>query len=60
MKVEGKRTDTQKKQTEKRKQKEKAGQAFGFSIRLQMLIGFCVPILFLVLVGIISYNKAST
>lgn len=60
MKIEGKRTDTQKKQKEKRKQKEKAGQAFGFSIRLQMLIGFCVPILFLVLVGIISYNKAST
>ncbi|MBD5477215.1 MAG: hypothetical protein HDR17_14765 [Lachnospiraceae bacterium] len=45
---------------DKKPQKEKAGRAFGFSIRGQMLIGFCVPILFLVLVGIISYNKAST
>lgn len=57
MKIEGKRTDTQKKG--KKPQREKAGQAFGFSIRAQLLIGFCVPILFLVLVGIISYHKAS-
>lgn len=57
MKMEGKRTDTQKKG--KKAQREKAGQAFGFSIRTQLLIGFCVPILFLVLVGIISYHKAS-
>lgn len=57
MKIEGKRADKQKKG--KKSQREKAGQAFGFSIRAQLLIGFCVPIMFLVLVGIISYHKAS-
>lgn len=58
MKVEKKRTDTRKK--EKKTKKKKAGQAIGLSIRNQMLIGFCVPILFLVLIGIISYNKAAS
>lgn len=31
----------------------------GFSIKKQMLAGFCIPILFLVLVGVVSYRKAS-
>ncbi len=31
----------------------------GFSIRKQMFAGFCIPILFLVLVGVVSYRKAS-
>ena len=40
-------------------QQEKVKQSFGFSIRNQMLIGFCMPILFMMLVGIVSYHKAA-
>ena len=40
----------------KRKQEVRRG---GMSIRLQLLIGFLVPICFIVAVGMISYLKAS-
>lgn len=37
----------------------KAHGAFGVSLRIQLIVGFAVPILFLVGVGIISYHNAS-
>ena len=43
----------------KKPQQDKTAKFFGFSIRSQMLTGFCIPILFLILVGIVSYHKAA-
>ncbi len=43
----------------KKPQQAKTAKTFGFSIRSQMLAGFCIPILFLMLVGIVSYHKAA-
>lgn len=54
------------KKTMKKKEKQitKVGKktnkkAFGISIRLQLMVGFLVPVLFIVLVGAISYLRAS-
>ncbi|MCR5255860.1 MAG: methyl-accepting chemotaxis protein [Acetatifactor sp.] len=37
----------------------KNGGGFGFSIRIQLMIGFVLPILFVVLVGTMAANRAS-
>lgn len=66
MEVLTKQTKKGKKERQERKspaaQKQigrKIGENFGFSIRTQLIIGFCIPILFLMTVGIVSYQKAS-
>ncbi|MBO5146328.1 MAG: methyl-accepting chemotaxis protein [Lachnospiraceae bacterium] len=37
----------------------KTGSIFGLSIRTQLIIGFCIPILFMMTIGIVSYQKAA-
>lgn len=44
---------------EKKLLRTKTGEIFGFSIRTQLIIGFCIPILFLMTVGVVSYQKAA-
>ena len=48
-----------KNQQEKQKDGRKVQGMFGVSLRIQLIIGFAVPILFLIGVGIISYRNAS-
>lgn len=36
-----------------------AASKFGLPIKIQLVVGFIIPVVFIVLVGIISYNKAS-
>ena len=38
--------------------KEKRSLNFDINIKLQLLFGFAIPVIFVILVGIISYNKA--
>lgn len=38
----------------------KSGKAFGISLRLQLIVGFAVPIILLIAVGMISYYAASS
>ena len=40
------------------KTKEKKKLTFDINIKLQLLFGFTIPVIFVILVGIISYNKA--
>lgn len=50
-----------KEKTGKKEKTEKTGKKFevGISIRVQLIIGFLIPILFCVAIGYISYTKAS-
>lgn len=49
------------KQDNKRMAEEKTDKKeFGISLRIQLIVGFAVPILFLVGVGVISYRNASS
>lgn len=50
------------KQENRNAPEEKSGRkdsGFGISLRLQLIVGFAVPILFLIGVGIVSYRNAS-
>ncbi len=49
------------KRKEKRQKKEKAGKksVYRFGIRQKLIFGFGIPVLFIVILGIISYTKAS-
>ena len=38
--------------------KWKKGISFDINIKLQLLFGFAIPVIFVILVGVISYNKA--
>lgn len=53
-----KKAATQDKKAAKQK-REKQKPEIGLSIRVQLIIGFLIPILFCVAIGFISYNKAS-
>lgn len=49
------------KQNNKRMAEEKTDKKeFGISLRIQLIVGFAVPILFLIGVGVISYRNASS
>lgn len=49
------------KQNNKRMTEEKTDKKeFGISLRIQLIVGFVVPILFLIGVGVISYRNASS
>lgn len=49
------------KQNNKRMTEEKTDKKeFGISLRIQLIVGFAVPILFLIGVGVISYRNASS
>ena len=37
---------------------EKKKRSFDINIKLQLLVGFAIPVIFVILVGVISYNKA--
>lgn len=37
---------------------EKKKLSFDINIKLQLLVGFAIPVIFVILVGVISYNKA--
>lgn len=50
----GKVVKQRKKQKENRKKKK-----LSLSIRMQMMVGFVIPILFCIMIGVISYAKAS-
>lgn len=39
--------------------KHKRPREIGISIRLQLIIGFCIPVLFIIIVGVVSYGKAA-
>ena len=41
------------------KSKGKKGFTLDINIKLQLLVGFMVPVIFVILVGVISYNKAA-
>lgn len=45
---------------EKKAFNRKGGKQFGFSLKMQLITGFAVPILLMVAVGIISYYSASS
>ncbi len=50
-------------QKEEKSQKEKQPRkkfVFNVSIKLQLIVGFLIPILFVILVGIVSYKKAES
>jgi len=42
----------------KEKKREKKKINIDFNIKLQLLVGFAIPVIFVILVGMISYNKA--
>lgn len=44
--------------TEEKQVKEKKKLNFDINIKLQLLFGFAIPVIFVILVGVISYNKA--
>ncbi|MBR5598098.1 MAG: methyl-accepting chemotaxis protein [Lachnospiraceae bacterium] len=44
--------------SEKDVKKEKKKLNFDINIKLQLLVGFVIPVIFVILVGMISYNKA--
>ncbi len=55
-----KKKETEKKAAAKKKQPKKTVQGkLGISIRVQLIIGFLIPVLFIVMVGSISYLRAS-
>ncbi|WP_099469249.1 methyl-accepting chemotaxis protein [Konateibacter massiliensis] len=41
------------------KTRERSEKAKGISIRIQLILGFLVPILFIIAVGVVSYSKSS-
>lgn len=43
---------------EKNNKEEKKKLNFDINIKLQLLVGFAIPVIFMILVGTISYNKA--
>ncbi len=49
------------KKEEKRIKKEKGGKkrVYRFGIRLKLIFGFLIPVVFIVILGVISYTKAS-
>lgn len=49
-----------KEQRVKQKAEGNKNKGGGISLRIQLMIGFAVPILFLIGVGIISYRSASS
>lgn len=53
------RGTTEEKKDGKKQRKEKGKVEIGLSIRVQLVIGFLIPILFCVGIGLISYTKAS-
>ena len=60
MKMKGKKAlDFKKKDIEgKEKQTNRKRNSFNVNIKLQLLVGFIIPVLFVILVGVVSYNKA--
>ena len=60
MKVKGKNPfDFKKKKSEeKEKQTNSKKISFNVNIKLQLLVGFIIPVIFVILVGVVSYNKA--
>ena len=46
------------KKNKDRAKKEKKRINFDINIKLQLLFGFAIPVIFVILVGVISYNKA--
>ena len=57
---ESRQTNTAKQNSKSTPQNQSGGKEFGISLRLQLIIGFAVPILFLIAVGVISYRNASS
>lgn len=50
--------EKQKTKKKKVKKNQKKKWDLDFNIKLQLLVGFSIPVIFVILVGIISYNKA--
>lgn len=44
----------------KEKVRQKSGKSFGISLKQQLIVGFAVPIILLIAVGMISYYSASS
>ncbi len=45
---------------QKKKVRQKSGKSFGISLKQQLIVGFAVPIVLLIAVGMISYYSASS
>ena len=56
--LKGKKKITEKTPKSDTAKKEKKKLNFDINIKLQLLFGFAIPVIFVILVGVISYNKA--
>lgn len=56
--LKGKKKITEKTPESDKEKKEEKKLNFDINIKLQLLFGFAIPVIFVILVGVISYNKA--